>query len=109
MIIHNLTSCLMCSLPPSSIVFNYLISICWQDGPYYPKCQNVKFLRSNNDQILQCSGLRQKIRPLAGTIFQDTHIVAEKWFNVAWLIMSQKFGTIASGLLRVMDWAYSTT
>jgi transposase-like protein len=45
---------------------------------------------------------------MAGTIFQDTHFSLLLWFRIMWLVMSQKFGANAKGLMRVLSLSYAT-
>jgi transposase-like protein/Zn ribbon nucleic-acid-binding protein len=87
----------------------FIISVRWPDGPRCPKCNNDKLWRGANGFILECSACGLKLRPLAGTIFQDTHISIKLWLKIIWHLMSQKFGTNALGLARTFDLSYGAT
>ena len=52
--------------------------------------------------IIVCRSCRRKQNLTAGTIFQDTHKPLTMWFRAMWWITSQKNGTSALGLQRVL-------
>lgn len=79
---------------------NYLISIRWPDGPRCLVCNGDKFWRYGT--ILTCSSCRQRIRVLAGTVFQDTHLPLMIWFRVIWLSLFSKQGVSALHLHRLL-------
>jgi Zn ribbon nucleic-acid-binding protein len=87
----------------------YIIAVRWPDGPKCPKCQCDKLWRNDKGHILECSVCGHRIRPLVGTIFQDTRLPLQSWLRMAWHIMSQKYGSNATGLARVLDMAPSTS
>lgn len=87
----------------------YIISVRWPNGPSCQVCQCSKLWRIDDGLVLVCSTCGNKIRPLVGTIFQDTRIPIKSWLKMAWFMMSQKFGANATGLARVFNLAHSTT
>ena len=87
---------------------NYLASVRWPGGPVCPECQHDKFWSYKDGKILECAACGHKIRVMAGTIFQDTHLPLLIWFKIIWFLMSQKFGANAQGLMRVLNLTYST-
>jgi len=54
------------------------------------------------DIIIVCRSCRKKHNLMAGTIFQDTHKPLSMWFRAMWWITSQKNGTSALGLQRIL-------
>jgi Zn ribbon nucleic-acid-binding protein len=54
----------------------YLISVRWTDGPRCPVCHHDRLWRTSQRHVLGCSACGHKMRPLSGTIFQDSHISA---------------------------------
>ena len=88
--------------------FEYIISACWPDGPRCQICQHDKLWRINGGKVLECSACGHKMRPLAGTIFKDTHLPLKLWMDLAWHLMSQKYGANATGLARTLDISYPT-
>jgi hypothetical protein len=88
---------------------NYLLGIRWPGGPSCQKCGSTKLSSSNYNHIFVCSICANKIRPLAGTIFQDTHLPLKVWFKIMWFMMSQKYGSNAIGLARILNLSPTTT
>jgi transposase-like protein len=85
----------------------YIISVRWPGGPCCPECGYDKLWRLDDGKILKCSACGQRVRPLSGTIFQDTHLPVKIWLKVMWHIMSQKYGTNATGLTRTLGLSYT--
>ncbi|MDR3204898.1 MAG: transposase [Deltaproteobacteria bacterium] len=88
---------------------NYLISIRWPDGLCCTCGQHDKFWHIKKGLVLQCSACHSRKRPLVGTIFHDTQPTLTSWSKAMWYLMSQKYGTNATGLSRVLGVANSTT
>jgi transposase-like protein/Zn ribbon nucleic-acid-binding protein len=86
----------------------YLIKLRWPDGPLCPTCKHDKLWRNDNGLVLECAACGHKLRPLVGTVFQDTHVPFGRWLEMMWYIMSQKYGANATGLAKVLDLAYTT-
>ena len=86
----------------------YLVSVRWPDGAVCPECGHDRLWSSGDGRILECSACVHKIRIMAGTVFQDTHLPLSVWFGIMWLLMSQKFGTNAKGLMRIFNLGYTT-
>jgi transposase-like protein/Zn ribbon nucleic-acid-binding protein len=87
----------------------YIISVRWPEGPRCPQCRHDKLWRNEDGLTLECAACGHKIRPLVGTIFQDTRLSLRCWFKIMWYIMSQKYGANAIGLSRTLKLANSTT
>jgi transposase-like protein/Zn ribbon nucleic-acid-binding protein len=87
----------------------YLISVRWPEGLTCPACQHDNLWRNDKGRVLECSACGHRFRTLAGTIFQDTRIALVCWFKMIWHIMSQKYGSNASGLARILGLSHSTT
>ena len=49
-----------------------------------------------------CGKCRHQASVTAGTIFQDTHLPLTTWFRAMWFVTSQKNGTSALGVQRVL-------
>ncbi len=52
--------------------------------------------------LIRCSGCKQKVSVIAGTMFQGTRKPLRLWFQAMWYLTSQKFGGNALGLMRVL-------
>jgi transposase-like protein len=79
----------------------YLFKLRWEDGYHCPRCQF--------DKAWQVSGIKYKCHNcgyqtsvIAGTIFQDTRKPLTLWFRAIWYVTSQKNGTSALNLQRVL-------
>jgi transposase-like protein/Zn ribbon nucleic-acid-binding protein len=86
----------------------YLFSVRWPNGLLCPKCRHDKLWRNDRARVLECSSCGSRMRPLVGTIFQDTRLPMKIWFKAMWHIMSRKYGANATGLARVLDIAHSS-
>jgi hypothetical protein len=49
-----------------------------------------------------CAGCRRQVSVTSGAIFQDTRLPLVTWFRAMWYLTSQKNGTSALGLQRVL-------
>lgn len=59
--------------------------------------------------LFLCASCRHQASVRAGTIFQDSRLPLTTWFRVMWYVTSQKSGTSALGLQRVLGFgSYQT-
>ncbi len=87
----------------------YLGQIRWPDGFICPRCNYRKFWMTNRGQF-RCGQCDSQISVTAGTIFQDSRIPLQVWFEAIWHLVSQKHGANAKGLQRVLGLSrYETT
>jgi predicted RNA-binding Zn-ribbon protein involved in translation (DUF1610 family) len=80
----------------------YIIGLRYKNGKFIcPLCGSKKSypVKNNFYECAQC-GHQESI--LSGTLFQDTHKPLHLWFRAIWYITSQKNGTSALGLQRVL-------
>lgn len=78
----------------------YLIQLRWPEGFRCPKCGQAKSWPVA--RLFQCAGCGRQTSVTAGTIFQDTRTPLPMWFRAMWYVASQKTGTSALGLQRVL-------
>jgi hypothetical protein len=81
---------------------NYLLHIRYKDGVYIcPICHSDKSwrVRENTYEYAKC---HHQESILSGTIFQDTRKPLSLWFRAMWYITSQKNGTSALGIQRIL-------
>ena len=76
---------------------DYVMSIRWKDGFVCSSCGCTKFWKSK-ELVLKCTACRTAIRVLAGTLFQDTKLPLNLWFQMIWWFMGQKNGANALSL-----------
>ena len=86
---------------------DYLVEIRWPNGGLCVHCGSGKLWRSG--QLYVCGHCKGHTRIMAGTIFQDTHLPLQLWFRAIWWVVTQKNGTSALGLKRVLGLSYKTT
>lgn len=79
----------------------YLMHLRWPTGFRCPRCGGNKFW-PQRITLLHCAGCDYQSSVIAGTIFQDTHAPLTLWFRAMWYITSQKNGTSALGLQRIL-------
>jgi transposase-like protein len=84
----------------------YLIQVRWPNGFICEKCQSTKHWLSG--KLLGCSTCGNKVRILAGTIFQDTKLPLMKWFRAIWEVVRRKSGVSALALQDELGLTYKT-
>jgi transposase-like protein/ribosomal protein L37AE/L43A len=80
---------------------DYLFGLKYKDGYKCEKCGSSEY-RIEENIVVRCKSCRNKYNLTAGTLFQDTHKPLSMWFRAMWWITSQKNGTSALGLQRVL-------
>jgi transposase-like protein len=80
----------------------YLIKLRYEDGAYTcPFCKSKKAWKVKT-YTYECAECHHQESVLSGTIFQDTKKPLMLWFRALWHVTSQKNGTSALGLQRVL-------
>lgn len=79
----------------------YLFRLRWPDGFRCPRCGCRKWWPLR-DVLLQCADCGYQTSVTAGTILQDTRTSLQLWVRAMWWITTQKNGTSALGLQRVL-------
>jgi len=80
---------------------SYLFELRWPSGFVCPKCSNNKAW-SVRTLLYECSKCHYQVSVIAGTIFQDTRKPLTMWFRAIWWVTSQKNGSSALGLQRIL-------
>ena len=80
---------------------NFLFNLKYKDGYKCDCCGNNEYWIVKGISIV-CKKCRNKYNLMAGTIFQDTHKPLSMWFRAMWWVTSQKNGTSALGLQRIL-------
>ena len=79
----------------------YLFRLRWPEGFRCPRCGGSKAWPFRSVR-LECGDCGHQTSVTAGTIFQDTRKPLVLWFRTMWWVTSQKNGTSALGLRRVL-------
>lgn len=80
---------------------DYLFELRWPDGFKCPRCSHNKaWLRTRG--LYECAHCGFQASVTSGTIFQDSKKPLRLWFRAIWYVTSQKFGTNALGLQRIL-------
>jgi hypothetical protein len=77
----------------------YLGRLRWPGGFRCPRCGHPQAWPTRRG-LYVCRGCRAQTSLSAGTIFQDTHLPLQQWFQAIWHVTSQKHGVSALGLQR---------
>jgi len=77
----------------------YIASIRWKDGFICDKCGSKRFWISKRLQWI-CAGCKYQHRVLAGTLFQDTKLPLNLWFQMIWWFVGPKNGASALALMQ---------
>ena len=80
---------------------DYLTRLRWPDGFRCPRCGHERAWPVRK-VWLQCARCGRQSSVTAGTIFQDSRKPLGLWFRAIWHVTSQKNGTSALGLQRVL-------
>jgi len=80
---------------------DYLFNLKYKEGYKCEHCGCSKYWIVKKI-IVVCQSCRRRYNITAGTVFQDTHKPLSMWFRAMWWITSQKNGTSALGLQRVL-------
>lgn len=79
----------------------YLEQLRWPQGFVCPACAATKAWPMARGLWL-CSGCRKQVSVKAGTIFQDSHLPLRLWFRAMWYVTSQKNGSSAKNIQRLL-------
>jgi transposase-like protein len=79
----------------------YLVRLRWPQGFRCPRCGHPKGWPVR-ELLFQCATCGRQTSVTAGTIFQDTRTPLPVWFRAMWCVTSQKTGTSARTLQRVL-------
>jgi len=79
----------------------YLFQLRWPDGFACPRCQGDSAWSASRGRLV-CGACRHQTSVTAGTIFQDTRTPLVVWFRAIWYVTSQKNGTSASSIQRIL-------
>ena len=80
---------------------DYLSALRWPEGFRCPRCRSTKAWRMKRGLWL-CAACRRQTSVTAGTVFQDLRLPLTLWFRVIWYVTSQKNGTSAMGMQRIL-------
>jgi len=79
----------------------YLFKLRWPDGYRCPRCQHDKAWQLS-DIKFKCRSCGYQTSVIAGTIFQGTHKSLTLWFRAIWYVTSQKNGSSAKNLQKIL-------
>ncbi|MBI4735880.1 MAG: IS1595 family transposase [candidate division NC10 bacterium] len=79
----------------------YLAQLRWPDGVVCCRCEGRRGWEARRN-LWVCAACGHEASVTAGTIFQDTRSPLTLWFRAVWWVTSQKTGTSALGLQRVL-------
>lgn len=79
----------------------YLMRLRWPDGFVCPRCGAGPAWPASRGRLV-CRACRHQASVTAGTIFQDTRKPLVLWFRAIWCVTSQKNGTSAANIQRVL-------
>ena len=80
----------------------YLIVLRWPGGFRCPRCDGHKTW-SMKDGLFRCVSCDYKCSVISGTIFEGTRKPLVLWFRAIWWVCSQKNGTSAQSVQRILE------
>lgn len=80
---------------------DYLFQLRWTKGYRCARCGNEKAW-SIGKGLYKCAKCKYKASVTVGTIFEGTHKPLTLWFRVIWWITTQKTGSSALGIQRIL-------
>lgn len=81
---------------------SYVFRVRWPEGYQCFRCQSKAPPWITSRGYLHCRQCGGEISITAGTVFERTGKPLRVWFQAIWLVTSQKHGTSALGLQRVL-------
>jgi len=88
--------------PDDGSRLEYLERLRWREGFVCPRCRtSATPWRASQDRLV-CPGCRTQTSVLANTLFYRTRTPLRLWLMAAWEMTSQKYGTNALGVQRVL-------
>ena len=79
----------------------YLQKLKFPSGFICSRCQHTDFWKQTRGR-LTCANCNWEVSPLAGTVFQKSHVPLTLWFRACWWMTNQKQGVNALGLQRAL-------
>ncbi len=79
----------------------YLVRLRWPDGFVCPRCEGRSAWKASRQRWV-CAACEHQTTVTAGTIFERTRSPLTLWFRAIWTVCSQKTGTSAMGMQRVL-------
>ena len=79
----------------------YLFQVRWSEGFVCPRCSGQSGWEASRGRLV-CRSCRHQTSVTAGTIFQDTRKPLTLWFRAIWQVTSQKNGSSAASIQRVL-------
>lgn len=79
----------------------YLTRLRWPQGFVCPRCGGQKVWPARRGRLL-CAVCQHATTVTAGTVLQDSHLPLRLWLRAIWYLTSQKNGTSALGLQRIL-------
>jgi transposase-like protein len=83
----------------------YLCRIRWPSGFQCPRCGSATGAWVTARGYMHCRACASQTSITAGTVFEGTRKPMRTWFLAMWFLTSQKYGTSALGLKRVLGLA----
>jgi ISXO2-like transposase domain/Transposase zinc-ribbon domain len=79
----------------------YLFQLRWPNGFICPRCRGGSAWPASRGRLV-CRACRHQTSVTAGTVFQDTRKPLTLWFRAIWYVTSQKNGTSAASIQRIL-------
>lgn len=80
----------------------------WPDGFVCPRCSSTRGYRMPEYGLIQCASCRYQVSVTAQTIFHASHVPLRKWFLAILLMATDKGGTSALRLHKLLKVSYKT-
>lgn len=86
----------------------FLEKVRWPNGFVCPKCSSNRAYRMPEYALTQCGSCRYQVSATAQTIFHASHVPLRKWFLAILLMVTDKGGTSALRLHKLLEVSYKT-
>jgi len=80
----------------------YLVKLRWPNGYNCSRCGHKEFWKLS-DGLFRCKSCDFKSSVTSGTIFEGTRKPLVLWFRAVWYVTSQKNGTSAKSIQRILE------
>jgi transposase-like protein len=78
--------------PSEAACLNYLERLKWPDGPVCPSCNLQGGYRFADGKLFKCPACRKQFTVKTGTIFSDSHIPLQDWFQAVYILCAADTG-----------------
>src|SRR5476651_635419 len=95
--------------PNEEYCLGHLESARWPNGPICPHCSSIdSSYRFKNGKLFKCKDCQKQYTVKVGTVFSDSHIPLQDWFQAVYILTSLKKGVSSVRLAEYLETTQKT-